>query len=173
MSGGLWGTGGSHGPPVGTYEPDKTLTILYDVNKHKKYGNNHFNSTQFSDRNGFYFYQKNAPNGPGCYFNDKHVETKQNSAAFNSTADRFFKGGKNNTRTIIEMTKKLVDISVKKNKDGESLLGLKEKVIENQFNEDKRIDNRSSTPNIVGPGSYHFLPEVYPWVKQSYNTKFN
>ena len=173
MSGGVWGTGGSHGPPVGTYEPDKTLTILYDVNKHKKYGNNHFNSTQFSDRNGFYFYQKNAPNGPGCYFNDKHVETKQNSAAFNSTADRFFKGGKNNTRTIIEMTKKLVDISVKKNKDGESLLGLKEKVIENQFNEDKRIDNRSSTPNIVGPGSYHFLPEVYPWVKQSYNTKFN
>ena len=26
--------------------------------------------------------------------------------------------------------------------------------------------------SIVGPGSYNFLPEVYPWVKQSYNSKF-
>ena len=32
--------------------------------------------------------------------------------------------------------------------------------------------NNSNTPNIVGPGTYNFLDEVYPWVKQSYNIKY-
>ena len=171
---GLFSHGGAPPPPVGTYDPEKTLTILYDINKNKKYGNKHFNSTQFSDRNGFYLFQKNAPNGPGCYYHDKTVDKKQNSAAFNSTADRFFLGGKNNTRNLHEMPKKMMDISVKKNKEGESSLGLTEKVVKDKNNEyQKSILSNNSTPNIVGPGSYHFLPEVYPWVKQSYNTKFN
>ena len=160
-------------PAVGTYEPDKTLTILYDINKHKKYGNNHFNSTQFSDRNGFYLFQRNAPNGPGCYYHDKFIEKKQISAAFNSTADRFFIGGKNNTRNLHEVPKKMMNVSVKKNKDGESTMGLTEKLVRQGGSEQKSILSSSSTPNIVGPGSYNFLPEVYPWVKQSYNTKFS
>ena len=166
---------GAEGPPaVGTYEPDKTLTILYDINKNKKYGNSHFNSTQFSDRNGFYSFQKNAPNGPGCYYHDKTIEKKQISAAFNSTADRFFFGGKNNTRNLHEMPKKLMDISFKKNKKGERSFGLTETVFKNINKQNqKSILSINNTPNIVGPGSYHFLPEVYPWVKQSYNAKFN
>ena len=159
-------------PGVGTYEPDKTLTILYDINKHKKYGNNHFNSTQYSDRNGFYLFQKNAPNGPGCYYHDKFVEKKQISAAFNSTADRFFIGGKNNTRNLHEVPKKMMDVSVKKNKEGESTLGITEKLVKESGVEQKSILSHFSTPNIVGPGTYSFLPEVYPWVKQSYNSKF-
>lgn len=171
---GLSSPGGAEPPPVGTYDPEKTLTILYDINKNKKYGNSHFNSTQFSDRNGFYLFQKNAPNGPGCYYHDKTIDKKQNSAAFNSTADRFFLGGKNNTRNMHEMPKKMMDISFKKNKEGESSLGLTEKVVKDKNNEyQKSILSNNNTPNIVGPGSYHFLPEVYPWVKQSYNTKFN
>ena len=166
------GSGQGIAPPVGTYEPDKTLTILYDINRHKKYGNNHFNSTQFSDRNGFYLFQRNAPNGPGCYYHDKSVEKKQISAAFNSTSDRFFIGGKNNTRNLHEVPKKKMDVSVKKNKDGESTVGLTEKVVKEREIEQRSILSNSSTPNIVGPGSYNFLREVYPWVKQSYNTKF-
>ena len=171
----IFGEGGSGQglvPAVGSYEPDKTLTILYDINKHKKYGNNHFNSTQYSDRNGFYLFQKNAPNGPGSYYSDKLVEKKQISAAFNSTADRFMVGGKNNTRNLHEVPKKMIDVSVKKNKDGESTLGLTEKIVKETGVEQKSVLSHTSTPNIVGPGSYHFLPEVYPWVKQSYNTKF-
>ena len=159
-------------PPVGSYEPDKTLTILYDINKHKKYGNSHFNSTQYSDRNGFYLFQKNAPNGPGSYFSDKLVEKKQISAAFNSTSDRFIIGGKNNTRNLHEVPKKMMDVSMKKNKEGESTLGFTEKIVKESVVEQKSVLSHTSTPNIVGPGSYHFLPEVYPWVKQSYNTKF-
>ena len=159
-------------PPVGTYEPDKTFTILYDINKNKKYGNSHFNSTQYSDRNGFFHFQKNAPNGPGCHYHDKVVEQKQISAAFNSTADRFFIGGKNNTRNLYDMPKVMMDVSVTKNKEGESTVGLTEKVVKEKRLEHKSTLGHSSTPNIVGPGTYSFLPEVYPWVKQSYNSKF-
>ena len=159
-------------PSVGTYEPDKTFTILYDINKNKKYGTSHFNSTQYSDRNGLFFFQKNAPNGPGSYYHDKFVEQKQISAAFNSTADRFFIGGKNNTKNLYDLPNVMMDISIKKNKDGESTVGLTEKIIQDRINENKSIMSHSSTPNVVGPGTYSFLPEVYPWVKQSYNTKF-
>ena len=169
---GEWGLGHGVTPGVGTYEPEKTFTILYDVNRHKKYGSSHFNSTQFSDRNGLYLFQKNAPNGPGSYYQDKIIEKKQNSAAFNSTADRFLRGGKNNTKNLYEVPKKMIDVSMKRNKDGESEVGLTEKTFKETGIEQKSIINNSSTPNIIGPGSYNFLPDVYPWVKQSYNTKF-
>ena len=158
-------------PAVGSYEPDKTMTILYDINKNKKYGNSHFNSTQYSNRNGLYYFQKNAPNGPGCYYHDKFVEQKQISAAFNSTADRFFLGGKNNTRNLREMPKKTIDV-IMKNNDRENTMGLTEKMPKEKGIEKKSTLSYSCTPNIVGPGSYNFLPEVYPWVKQSYNSKF-
>ena len=65
-----------------------------------------------------------------------------------------------------------MDISIKKNKDGENTVGLTEKVIQDRRNENKSIMGHSSTPNVVGPGTYNFLSKVYPWVKQSYNTKF-
>ena len=32
--------------------------------------------------------------------------------------------------------------------------------------------NNTNTLNIVGPGTYSFLPEVYPWIKHTYNVKF-
>ena len=83
-------------PCVGTYEPDKTMSIQYDVNKNKKYGNNSFNSTQYSNRNDFYLYQKNNPIGQGCYYKDNYIENKQSSTAFYSTSNRFYKGRKNN-----------------------------------------------------------------------------
>ena len=41
-----------------------------------------------------------------------------------------------------------------------------------QKNVDLGMFNNSNTPNIVGPGTYNFLDEVYPWVKQSYNIKY-
>ena len=46
------------------------------------------------------------------------------------------------------------------------------KVVKEKRLEHKSTLGHSSTPNIVGPGTYSFLPEVYPWVKQSYNSKF-
>ena len=171
-------------PCVGTYEPDKTMTILYDINNNKKYGNNSFNSTQYSNRNGFYMFQRNLPNGPGCYYKDKFIENKQISAAFHSTADRFYKGGKNNTRDFHKMPKRSLSVIIKKfnnnsnikmedrNKSNQISVGLKERIIKEKKIVDLGMLNNSNTPDIVGPGTYNFLSEVYPWVKQSYNVKF-
>ena len=165
-------------PSVGTYEPDKTFTIEYDINKNKKYGNNAFNSTQFSGRNGFFLFQKNLPNGPGCYYKDKSVEFKQIDAAFNSTEDRFYKGGKNNTREIYKIPKRSLSVIAKKlkndkeNNNNEICFELKEKNIREKQLDSLGTLNNSNTPDIVGPGTYNYLPEVYPWIKQSYNVKF-
>jgi len=73
-------------------------------------------------------------------------------------------GGKNNTRNMHEVPKKMMDVSVKKNKDRESTLGLTEKIVKETGVEQKSVLSHTSTPNIVSPGSYHFLPEVYPWL---------
>ena len=167
-------------PCVGTYEPDKTLTILYDINKNKKYGNNSFNSTQYSNRNGIYFFQKDMPIGPGCYYKDKFIENKQVSAAFNSTTNRFLKGGKNNTRDLYKIPKRSLSVLVKKdnviNEDGnrsnELSVRLKEKIIKEKKEMDLGMFKNTNTLNIVGPGTYSFLPEVYPWIKHTYNVKF-
>ena len=51
-------------------------------------------------------------------------------------------------------------------------MGLTEKIVKENVIEQKSVLSHTSTPYIVGPGTYNFLPEVYPWVKQSYNTKF-
>ena len=162
-------------PCVGTYEPDKTMTILYDINKNKKYGNNSFNSTQYSSRNGFYIFERGIPIGPGCYYNDKFVENKQISAAFNSTTNRFYKGGKNNTRDLYRIPKRSLSIMVKRdsviNSDGnisnELSMELKEKIEKEKKEVDLGMFNNTNTLNIVGPG-----PEIYPWVKHTYNVKF-
>ena len=167
-------------PCVGTYEPDKTMTILYDINKNKKYGNNSFNSTQYSSRNGFYIFERGIPIGPGCYYNDKFVENKQISAAFNSTTNRFYKGGKNNTRDLYRIPKRSLSVMIKRdsviNGDGnisnELSMELKEKIEKEKKEIDLGMFNNTNTLNIVGPGTYNFLPEVYPWVKHTYNFKF-
>ena len=167
-------------PSVGAYEPDKTMTILYDINKNKKYGNNAFNSTQYSNRNGIYIFEKNISLGPGCYYKDKFIENKQISAAFNSTADRFYKGGKNNTKEFYKIPKRSLSVLVKRdciiNKNGkisnELSVGLKPKIEKEKKSLDLGMFNNSNTPYIVGPGTYNFLPEVYPWIKHTYNVKF-
>ena len=166
-------------PCVGTYEPDKTMSIQYDVNKNKKYGNNSFNSTQYSNRNDFYLYQKNNPIGPGCYYKDNYIENKQSSAAFYSTSNRFYKGGKNNTRELYRVPKRSLSVLVKKNKNNEDgnlsnelTVRLKENIIKEKENDSLGVLNNSNTPIIVGPGSYNYLPEVYPWIKHTYNVKF-
>ena len=166
-------------PGVGSYEPDKTLTIKYDINKNKKYGNNVFNSTQISNRSELFLSQKNLLNGPGSYFKDNQVEFKQINAAFNSTSNRFYKGGKNfikdniPKRSLSVIVDKLKDKNYKEgNKSNEILVGLKEKIIKEKQNVNQNNINNSNTPNVVGPGTYDFLHDVYPWVKQSYNVKF-
>lgn len=166
-------------PGVGSYEPDKTLTIKYDINKNKKYGNNTFNSTQISNRNEIFLFQRNLSNGPGSYIKDNPVEYKQIKAAFNSTSNRFYKGGKNYIKDKIP--KRSLSVIVNKlngnnyeegNQSNEIIVGLKEKIIKEKQNINQNIINNSNTPNIVGPGTYDFLLEAYPWVKQSYNVKF-
>ena len=123
-------------PCVGTYEPDKTMTILYDINKNKKYGNNDFNSTEYSNRNGIFLFQKNTPLGPGYYYQDKFIKPKQINAAFNSTEDRFYKGGKNNTKILYSKPKRSLSVMATRystingygNINNELFMGLKEKV---------------------------------------------
>ena len=166
-------------PGVGSYEPDKTLTIIYDINKNKKYGNNAFNSTQISNRTGLFLSQKNLANGPGSYYKDNPVEYKQINAAFNSTSNRFYKGGKNYIKDNIPkrsfsvlVNKFKDDYNEEGNKSNEIIVGLKENIAKEKQNPVPYNINNSNTPNIVGPGTYDFLHEVYPWIKQSYNIKF-
>ena len=167
-------------PCVGTYEPDKTMTIFYDVNKNKKYGNNVFNSTEYSNRNGIYLFQKNIPLGPGYYYKDKFIQSKQISAAFNSTEDRFYRGGKNNTKDLYKIPKKSLSVLVKRNSSKNEygnvnnglFMGLEEKV-----EKEKKVlaignNINSQTPFNVGPGTYNYLSDVYPWIKYSFNVKF-
>lgn len=153
-------------PGVGTYEPDKTLTIQYDVRNKMKYGNYTFNSSQHNNRNFIYLFQKSSPNGPGSHYHDKFVEYKQNIAAFNSTMNRFYKGGINNTRDLVKTPKRALSVIVKRFDENYDNKGLSLEMKENVN------DNENTTNEKVGPGSYSFLPEIYPWIKQSYNVKF-
>ena len=58
------------------------------------------------------------------------------------------------------------------NTSNELSVGLKEKLIKEEKDIDLGMFNNTNTPYIVGPGTYNFLPEVYPWIKQTYNVKF-
>ena len=90
-------------PGVGTYEPEKIFTIKHDIETKIRQGNKTFNSTLLSDRNGIYEFQKNAMNGPGTYFlNYNNINIQQNNHGFNITSLRFEKGGKYNTKNILE-----------------------------------------------------------------------
>ena len=167
-------------PGVGSYEPEKIYTVKHSVMEKMKQGNKTFNSTLLSNRNGIYQFQKNAPNGPGTYFNNSdNVNVPQNYNGFNITSTRFEKGGKYNTKDILE---EIIDNKVGLN----AIIGtfVTKEVNENIKNNgdtnrnsyDIRINKKKTKKNIkkknVGPGTYDYISERYPWIKPSFNAKY-
>ena len=172
-------------PGVGSYEPEKVYTVKHDNIKKLQQGNRTFNSTVLSNRNGIYQFQKNAPNGPGTYFvnNDKIVP--QNYNGFNVTSLRFEKGGKNNTKDILEEINDnkvglnaIISTFMTREDNGNNMKNMKESMRNdyeikiNQKTSKNSYLNKNTKKNKVGPGTYDYTSERYPWVKPSFNAKY-
>ena len=172
-------------PGVGSYEPEKVYTVKHDNIKKLQQGNRAFNSTVLSNRNGIYQFQKNAPNGPGTYFvnNDKIVP--QNYNGFNVTSLRFEKGGKNNTKDILEEINDnkvglnaIISTFMTREDNENNMKNMKESMRNdyeikiNQKTTKNSYLNKNTKKNKVGPGTYDYTSERYPWVKPSFNAKY-
>ena len=162
-------------PPVGYYDPDRIYTVKQNVLNKLKQGNRTFNSTLLSDRNAIYQFQKNAPNGPGTYFQNGKNNISQNYNGFNTTTLRFEKGGKNNTKEALE---KICDNKIELN----AVIGsVNDKGEENKnemiitkkgFSGSKYKNLKKRKKRDIGPGTYEYGLERYPWIKPSFNTKY-
>ena len=176
-------------PGVGSYEPEKIYTVKHDIMNKIKQGNKTFNSTLLSNRNAIYDFQKNAPNGPGTYFqNNIYTPFQQNYNGFNTTSYRFEKGGKNNTKEILD--------EISENKFGLNAVistFVNRDDIYNNNNIKKMRDNKNTNNNTIeykakkgkskpyekkskksylGPGTYDYTADRYPWIKPSFNAKY-
>ena len=169
-------------PGVGSYEPGNIYTVKHDIMNKIKQGNRTFNSTKISDRNAIYQFQKNAPNGPGSYSPNKRKTIPQNLNPFNQTSLRFEKGGKNNTKDAYEeiynnQVGLNAIISTLNSKDNK--IHFRTLMNKNIYRKNNKINIRSQklgtilkTSN-VGPGSYEYREDRFPWIKPSFNIKYN
>ena len=169
-------------PGVGSYEPEEVYTVKHNVMNKMKHGNKTFNSTLLSDRNEIYQFQKNSPNGPGTYFTNNDIYFPQNYNAFNITSFRFEKGGKNNTKEELE---EFCDNKVKLNAvigtfiakdDNENNTNINSYNNGLQVNQKKNKNNtflgKNKKKKNIGPGTYDYTSERFPWVKPSFNAKY-
>lgn len=167
-------------PGVGSYEPEEVYTVKHNIKNKIKQGNKSFNSTLLSNRNAIYQFQKNAPNGPGTYFTNNEVYYPQNYNGFNITSYRFEKGGKNNTKEELE---EICSNKVKLN----AIIGTyiakddNEKNIDTNYSNDFKIYRKKNKNSFlgkkwkkknIGPGTYDYTSERFPWVKPSFNAKY-
>ena len=168
-------------PGVGSYEPEKIYTVKHDVLNKIKQGNKTFNSTLLSNRNAIYQFQKNAPNGPGTYFLDNNnVVIQPNYNGFNITSYRFEKGGKNNTKEILDEISENkfglnAMISTFMNRDDIYNNNIKNNRFTNNYKPKKRkskIYEKRIKKSNLGPGTYDYTSDRYPWVKPSFNVKY-
>ena len=173
-------------PGVGSYEPEKIYTVKHEIMNKMKQGNRTFNSTKLSDRNAIYQFQKNAPNGPGSYFQNTDKNVPQNYNAFNQTSLRFEKGGKNNTKEALDeffenktglnavvgtfIPRDDYENNMKNMLDRSSSYTNEYKIRKNKNS--YSYSAKSHKKNNVGPGSYEYSSERFPWVKPSFNAKF-
>jgi hypothetical protein len=168
-------------PGVGSYEPEKIYTVKHDVLNKIKQGNKTFNSTLLSNRNAIYQFQKNAPNGPGTYFLDNNnVVIQPNYNGFNITSYRFEKGGKNNTKEILDEISENkyglnAIISTFMNRDDIYNNNIKNNRVINNYKAKRRkskIYEKRIKKSNLGPGTYDYTSDRYPWVKPSFNVKY-
>ena len=163
----------SNNPPIGYYDPDKNFTLKQNVLNKLKQGNRTFNSTLLSDRNAIYQFQKNAPNGPGTYFKENKNSISQNYNGFNISSLRFEKGGKNNTKEAIE---KIFDNKIELNavigSVGDEENSKNETMDEKGFTGNKYKNLKKRKKEDIGPGTYEYGLNRYPWVKPSFNVKY-
>ena len=165
----------NNNPDVGLYDPDRIYTVKQNVLNKLKQGNRTFNSTLLSDRNAIYQFQKNAPNGPGTYFQKEKNTISQNYNAFNTSTVRFKTGGKNNTKDAIE---KICDnkIELKAVIGSVSDRGEENKnennIIQKGFTGNKYKTVKKRKKSDIGPGTYEYSQERYPWIKPSFNAKY-
>ena len=175
-------------PGVGSYEPEKIYTVKHDMMNKLKQGNKTFNSTLLSDRNAIYQFQKNAPNGPGTYFQNDYsnISVPQNYNGFNITSFRFEKGGKNNTKEVLDeiadnkyrlnamistfMTKDDYENNMKNIGDTNRNSNINEYKIKKT--KKKSFDKKHKRKKNIGPGTYEYTAERFPWVKPSFNAKY-
>ena len=160
-------------PGVGSYEPEKIYTMKHELMNKMRQGNRTFNSTLLSDRNAIYQFQKNAPNGPGTYFlNSDNIIIPQNYNGFNTTSFRFENGGKNNTKEILE---EISDNKVGLNAIISTYMTREDNELRiNGNNFDKKNKNKYylRKKKNIGPGTYDYISERYPWIKPSFNAKY-
>ena len=164
----------NNNPPVGYYDPDKNFTLKQNVINKLKQGNRTFNSTLLSDRNEIYNFQKNAPNGPGTYFKEEKNNLMQNNNPFNITSLRFKKGGKNNTKEAIEkINENKIELnaiigSVNDKEENKNEINSGNKGF--MGNKYKNLKKKKSCD--IGPGTYEYGQNRYPWIKPSFNSKY-
>ena len=174
-------------PGVGSYEPERIYTVKNDIIRKMNQGNKTFNSTLLSDRNAIYQFQKNAPNGPGTYFVDSAiVNVTQNYNAFNVTSLRFEKGGKYNTKDILEEINDhkvplnaIISTFVAKD-DNENIKNMGDtnrnsyeiKMSQKKSKKSNSYLNKNIKKKNIGPGTYDYTSERFPWVKPSFNVKY-
>ena len=169
-------------PGVGSYEPGKIYTVKHDMINKIKQGNRTFNSTKLSDRNAIYQFQKREPNGPGSYSPNRRKNIPQNMNPFNQTSLRFEKGGKNNTKEIYE---EIYDNQIKLNaiistlKPKDNKIHFRTLMNKNLYINNSKINRTSPKLGLilktsnVGPGTYEYREDRFPWIKHSFNIKYN
>ena len=165
----------NNNPPIGYYEPDRIYTLKQNVLNKLKQGNRTFNSTLLSDRNAIYQFQKNAPNGPGTYFIEEKNNITQNNNAFNISSLRFEVGGKNNTKEAIEkicdnkieLNAVIGSVNVKGEENKNEMYVQQKGFVGSKY---KNLKKRKKCD--IGPGTYEYGLERYPWIKPSFNTKY-
>ena len=175
-------------PGVGSYEPESVYTVKHDVANKMKQGNRTFNSTKLSDRNAIYQFQKNDPNGPGSYFQNNNKSVNQNYNAFNQTSLRFEKGGKNNTKEVIDdifdnriPLNAMISTFIPKDDNEINYRSILDKTdFNSQYKARKKTNKKNnsyigkiSKKSNIGPGTYEYSNDRFPWVKPSFNVKYN
>ena len=162
-------------PPIGYYEPDRIYTLKQNVMNKLKQGNRTFNSTLLSDRNAIYQFQKNAPNGHGTYFVKEKNIISQNNNEFNISSLRFEKGGKNDTKEAFEKIyggNKIELNAVIGSDNGEREEKNEMIMTQKGFVGSKYKNVEKSKPYDIGPRTYKFGLNIFPWIKRFFNCKY-
>ena len=160
-------------PGVGYYESDKFYTLKQCVLNKLKQGNRTFNSTLISDRNAIYQFQKNAPNGPGTYFKNQKNIISKNQNGFNMSSFRFGKGGKNNTKEVVEkICESKIELNAVVGSIGNAEEYKNETTMTKGFIGGKYNNLQKRKKCDIGPGTYDYEEKRYPWIKPSFNAKY-
>ena len=116
------------------------------------------------------------------------VPDSQNFNAFNQTSLRFEKGGKNNTKEILEdifdskiPLNAMISTFIQKDDNDINYKSIMDKIdFNNQYKPRKKTNKKNNSyigkigkKSNIGPGTYEYSSDRFPWVKPSFNVKYN